>query len=306
MSLTSLPPLAVLDYYSIIQISGSDARAFLQNQFSNDISQLAENRSQLSSYSSAKGMMYANFRVVQHADGYWLRLSRDIASSVCQRLRLFVLRDDVQLEVVAQPVVLGVCGSEAERTLAQLKLAIPAATDEVACTDGIRVVKCLSAEGESRYELFSSDMSSLQAAPLAETATDYLRSQLRSGEAFISQATYEQFVAQNLNLELINGVSFKKGCYPGQEYIARTQYRGQVRSRTYLIQADTPLHAGQAITNPEHPDGDTIGTVINACDTLALAVIRNKHVEQGNIGLPGTGDNRIHALSLPYPLKPAR
>ena len=296
--------LAPLDYYTLIKVTGSDAQQFLQNQLSNDIKLVTETQSQLSSYSSAKGMMFANFRIFMRGGDYYLRLATDTAEQVTKRLRMFVLRDDVQLTAAEDLTLLGLAGPDSLSALELAQLTAPTEIDAVTESNGTQVIRCLSAEGEDRLELITNN-----AQTLGEHSADseaYLTKQLRSGEAFISQATYEQFVAQNLNLELINGVNFKKGCYPGQEYIARTQYRGQVRSRTYLISANADMPAGSHLITPGKEDEDNIGTILNSAtegeQTIALAVLRNKSVEKQAFALQGQPDVALQNIDLPYSL----
>ena len=299
--------LAPLDYYTLIKVTGSDAQAFLQNQLSNDIKLVTETQSQLSSYSSAKGMMFANLRIFMREGNYYLRLASDTAEQVCKRLRMFVLRDDVQLTVAEDLTILGLAGPDSLSALEQAKLTAPTGTDEVSNND-TQVIRCLSATGEDRFELISHPALQETLSEFSANSEAYLAKQLRSGEAFISQATYEQFVAQNLNLELINGVNFKKGCYPGQEYIARTQYRGQVRSRTYLLSANADMPAGTALVTPNKEGEDSIGTIINSAkdgeQTIALAVVRNKSIEKQAFALLGQPDVVLNQIALPYSLAP--
>jgi hypothetical protein len=297
--------LAPLDYYTLIKVSGNDAQAFLQNQLSNDIKLVTEAQSQLSSYSSAKGMMFANFRIFMRNGDHYLRLATDTAEQVTKRLRMFVLRDDVQLTVAEDLVLLGLAGPDSLSALAATELVAPTDIDAVTESNGTQVIRCLSAEGEDRFELISNQALQETLSELKADSKAYLAKQIHSGEALISQATYEQFVAQNLNLELINAVNFKKGCYPGQEYIARTQYRGQVRSRTYLISANADMPVGSHLVTPGKED--SIGTIINSArdgeQTIALAVIRNKSVEKQAFDLQTSPTTKLSTLTLPYSLE---
>lgn len=292
-----------LSFYRLVSVSGSDAANFLQNQLSNDIQQLSDSHSQLSSYSSAKGMMYSNFRVIKHGDSYLLRIPADIAEIVSKRLSMFVLRDDVHIRIEESLNILGLSGSSSLSALETLELDIPQDIDEVTNKNGIVTVKALAATDDTRFELVipKNQMDDVQKL-LQGNEADYLASQIRAGEAVITESTYEQLVAQNLNLELINGVNFKKGCYPGQEYIARTQYRGQVRSRTYLIKYNADKPAGSELFEQNKTDGDSIGKIINcttnATQNLALAVIRNKQAEKNTVCF--ADDTIVEILDLPY------
>jgi len=249
--------------------------------------------------------MFANFRIFMRNGDYYLRLATDTVEQVTKRLRMFVLRDDVQLTVAEDLVLLGLAGPDSLSALATAELSAPTETDEVTASNGTQVIRCLSAEGEDRFELITNNTEILGEHSADSDA--YLAKQLRSGEAFISQATYEQFVAQNLNLELINAVNFKKGCYPGQEYIARTQYRGQVRSRTYLLSGNADMPAGSHLATPNKDDADSIGTIINSVTdgekTIALAVVRNKSIEKQSFSLQISPDTELSVIALPYSLE---
>lgn len=305
--------LAPLPFYTVVSVSGADAGTFLQNQFSNDIKQLSDTTSQLSSYSSAKGMMYGNFRVLKQGDNYLLRLSTDTTETILKRLSMFKLRDDVSL-TPSDKVVLGVAGQNSDTLLKSLGLNAPSETDEVTQQNNIFVVRCVHRKECPRYEIYAPMDKAIELIKKAEYtgvplmgSEAYLAQQIQDGEAIITEPTYEQFVAQMLNLELINGVSFKKGCYPGQEYIARTQYRGQVRSRTYVVSTNKQnvLTAGQDM----FAEGTTlsIGKILNAAklgdDYIALALLRIKHFENSVLFTKYTNTQcRINKLNLPYSL----
>lgn len=308
--------LAPLTFYSVVAVSGSDASQFLQNQFSNDIKLLSETKSQLNSYSSAKGMMYGNFRILKNGDIFLLRLSADTADTIIKRLTMFKLRDDVTL---TQPdvIVLGVAGENSDAQLKALGLPTPTETDGVSTQDEICVVKCIHRDDSPRYEIYAPVEKAITLIKKAEYAdvplvgsNTYLAHQIQDGEAVITEPTYEQFVAQMLNLERINGVSFKKGCYPGQEYIARTQYRGQVRSRTYIIKADKEdvLSEGQDV----FAEGTTpsVGTVLNVAnienECVATAIVRTKQAQSSTLFVKDEQSHTEHSLNtlpLPYSLE---
>lgn len=309
--------LAPLPFYTVVSVSGADASTFLQNQFSNDIKQLSDTTSQLSSYSSAKGMMYGNFRVLKQGENYLLRLSTDTTEAILKRLSMFKLRDDVSL-TPSDRVVLGVAGQNSDTLLKSLGLNAPSEIDEMTQQDNIFVVHCIHRKECPRYEIYAPMDKAIELIKKAEYSgvplmgsETYLAQQIQDGEAVITEPTYEQFVAQMLNLERINGVSFKKGCYPGQEYIARTQYRGQVRSRTYVVSANEQnvLTTGQDV----FAEGTTpsIGTILNVANTqegcVALAVLRLK--QSGNAELLVKDEKNAKRYTIekhepPYSLTP--
>lgn len=314
LSQTDVPAqlLVPLSHYALIKVSGSDARQFLQNQLSNDVNDVSETHSQLSSYSSPKGMMYSNFRVLQRGDAYYLRLPAELADKVTKRLRMFVLRDDVRLEWDSELVALGLAGLETAELLAKAGLPAPQAIDDIAAEGAIQVIRTLSAEGEERFGILlpASDADAVWNQLVAAGATPadtnaWLVKQISAGEGVITEATSEHFVAQMLNLDLIGGINFKKGCYPGQEYIAKTQYRGKLRSRLHLIRIATEqlIPPGTHLIEPEHPEDESVGTVIQSASLgeyqLALAVLR---LRQADKPLAAAGiEGAVEVLPLPYP-----
>jgi hypothetical protein len=248
---------AKLGQYGLLQAAGTDARAFLHAQLTNDIENLAPGRARYAGWCTAQGRLLASFLVVPHADGFLLQLSRDLVPVVLKRLSMFVLRSKVKLtDVTAQWSQYG----RWEEGPAEL------AVQE---TDGKLTV---GIEAGRSLVLAHSDLPTPD-----RSAEDWALAEVRAGRPLIVQSTQDQFVPQMVNLELAGGVDFRKGCYPGQEIVARAQYRGAVKRRMYRVLGEA-LKPGQDLFSDDTP-GQASGKVVNAAGTESLAVLQISAVE---------------------------
>ena len=242
---------ARLTRYGLLSVTGDDARAFLHAQLTNDIEKLPSNRAALAGWCSAKGRLLASFLVIPADGGFLLQLARDLAPTVAKRLSMFILRSKVKLADVSDAWgQMGIWGEDfggdifsvvRENNLLQVKV-------------GDRRALLLGPEPEMRYRT---------ATGAEETWT---LEEIRAGRPFISAATQDLFVPQMVNLETIGGVDFQKGCYPGQEIVARAQYRGQVKRRMVRLKAP----AGAQLRPGEDFNG---GVVVDAAGGELLAVL---------------------------------
>ena len=229
---------AKLGRYGLLSVTGGDARAFLHAQLTNDIEHLPPQRAALAGWCSAKGRLLATFLVIPAPEGFLLQLARDLAAPVAKRLSMFVLRSKVKI-------------ADASDAWAQFGLWDADFEQPDVAWSGNRVTVRV---GERRY---------LQLVPANEAAdananeAGWALQEIRAGRPLITAATQDQFVPQMVNLEQLGGVDFKKGCYPGQEIVARAQYRGQVKRRMVRVQAP----AGVALAPGQEFNG---GTVVDA------------------------------------------
>ena len=227
---------ARLTRYGLLSVTGADARAFLHAQLTNDVEHLAPDRWVLAGWCSAKGRLLATFLVVPAPEGFLLQLARDLAEPVAKRLGMFVLRAKVKI------------ADESER-LAQFGLWDTDLTGpDVSWRGNLGTVRV----GERRF---------LQLAPAGEATepanadeVQWTLAEIRAGRPLITRATQDQFVPQMVNFETIGGVDFQKGCYPGQEIVARAQYRGQVKRR--MVHARAP--AGVSLAPGQEYNGGTV------------------------------------------------
>jgi len=251
---TSLPlngALRLADW-GVIRARGADARTFLQGQLTNDVNAVKSGLGQLNGYCSPKGRLLASFVMLQSADDeFLLACSADLLPPTLKRLSMFVMRAQCKLsDVTAELSLWGVAGS----CVGDLGVAECAPYASVALDDG-HVVELPPVDGARRVLAFAPAEGALNARLTALTplpADAWADLEVRSGVVRVVAATSEQFVPQMVNLELVGGVSFKKGCYPGQEVVARSQYRGTLKRRTYLASVAGTARPGQEI----YVDGD--------------------------------------------------
>ena len=271
--------IAKLEHYGLLRAAGDDARAFLHAQLTNDLEHLAPGQARYAGWCSAKGRLLATFLVVPHADGFLLQLSRDLVPVVLKRLSMFILRSKVKLsDASGQWTQYGAWGPDAGESLA------------VSERDGAISV---GIDAERHLVLASEGLLSPTAS-----ADDWLLAEVRAGRPLIAQPTQDQFVPQMVNLELAGGVDFHKGCYPGQEVVARAQYRGAVKRRMYRLRG-AALKAGQELYSDDTP-GQPSGMVVNAAGDESLAVLQISAVESKSPIRPQPQGAALEVLSLPY------
>lgn len=284
---------AELSQYGLLEITGDDARAFLHAQLTNDIENLAADQARHAGWCSAKGRLLATFLVVPQERGYLLQLARDLVPAVAKRLSMFILRAKVKIaDASASWVQVGI----GEAALAELGVN-PLGEDLAVARSGNLVAVRVSAQ---RYLLIApqSDRARLESLSGMDETTWALE-EIRSGRPLITQATQDQFVPQMVNYERFGAVDFQKGCYPGQEIVARAQYRGQVKRRMVRVRTPVPLRAGQDLFSDDLP-GQASGTVVNASGDEALAVVQLSTLEKGAALRAETNGAPLEVLPLPY------
>jgi hypothetical protein len=252
--------IAKLERYGLLRAAGPDARAFLHAQLTNDIENLLPGHARYAGWCSAKGRLLATFLVVPHADGFLLQLSRDLVSTVAKRLSMFVLRSKLKLSDVS--------GEWAQ---------FGAWTDDSPEPLAVREQNGSIAVGiePGRHLVLAPASAALLTPNAAED--DWALAEVRAGRPLIEQPTQDQFVPQMVNLELAGGVDFRKGCYPGQEVVARAQYRGAVKRRMYRLRG-AALKPGQDLYSDDAP-GQPSGMVVNVAGEESLAVLQTSAVE---------------------------
>ena len=274
--------IAKLENYGLLQAAGDDARAVLHAQLTNDIEHLQPGHARVAGWCSAKGRLLATFLVIPHAGGFLLQLSSDLVPTVLKRLSMFVLRSKVKIsDATGQWAQFGVWGPDAGEPLAVREQAGRIAV-------GVEPGRSLVLAAESASAGFSPNT----------PAADWALAEVRAGRALIESSTQDQFVPQMVNLELAGGVDFRKGCYPGQEIVARAQYRGAVKRRMVRLRGAV-LHAGQELYSDDLP-GQPSGTVVNAAGEESLAVLQASSVAAKSAIRARPGDAPLEVLPLPY------
>ncbi len=248
--------------WGVIRARGEDAAAFLQGQLTNDMQRLGASEARLAGYCSAKGRLLASFVVWREAAGdFLLACSADLLPATLKRLSMYVLRAKCKLSDASAELPLWGLAGEAGQ--AALGAAAPRPAWAVATLPGAgQAVRLPDAAVEGNLVarvLFAGDALPASAPALDASAWCWLEA--RSGTARIVAATVEQFVPQMVNLELVGGVNFQKGCYPGQEVVARSQYRGTLKRRAFVVTGGEPLQPAQEVFHDADP-GQPAGMVV--------------------------------------------
>ena len=253
-----------LPFFGVVRVSGEDRASFLHGQLSNDINHLNENTACYATYNTPKGRVLANMIVLNRGEDLLLIMAQDLTEAIVKRLRMFVLRAKVIFEPLPDFAVTG----ELDETASPSPTAAPALSFPAQADDGVYTI-ILPHSG--RLKIGEAGLLPEYDAA-AENAWNL--HEIRSGYAWISTATKETAVAQMLNQHIIGGVHFKKGCYPGQEIIARAQYRGQVKRGLAVLRGDSLEAAGVAVQNGGEEAGQIINTALTDTGSLSLAVIK--------------------------------
>ena len=256
--------IAPLPAWGLIHASGPDAESFLHGQLTNDLLHLGATTAQWNGYCTAKGRMLASFLVWRDGgDGFFLATDNALTPALTKRLRMFVLRAKAVIEDVSEAFA---CFGIA-RAVTGLDAATPALAMSVAQSDSAWYLSLPPIDGARRrlaYVPRGAAASFAVAQSLAASdAIDWTRLMIHAGEAWITPATQEAFVPQMINFDAIGGINFKKGCYPGQEIVARAHYRGAVKRRMFRAHVEAEAQAGAALF------GASVGG--QECGMIALA-----------------------------------
>ncbi len=246
--------IAPLPHLGVIAAQGEDAAKFLHGQLTQDFVLMAPQQARLAAFCSAKGRMQASFvGLAWGGDQILLVCERDLLASALKRLSMFVLRAKVKLRDASAEFQLHGLVGEAATALLPSPLQPWARIDAA----GGAAIGLYPADGQPRLLLVTPAGADLPTAT-ALTPDQWRWTDVRSGVVLLGQPLFEALVPQMLNYESVGGVNFKKGCYPGQEIVARSQFRGTLKRRAYLVHADAPMSAGQEVfqtADAEQPCG---------------------------------------------------
>jgi len=322
-------PVAVTGFYSalpdfsVLRFSGADAVAFLHSQVTNDLAGLAEQKAQLNGYCTPKGRLLATAITWRLGESIRLLVPTPEAASIAARLRKYVMRAKVSIELEDQVAVIGIAQTDSD-VLAELGM--PSPPPMCAAAFGDRTVVGLEAVAVDGRTL-SRQLLTLPGPELIEVwqqlgrllspaaTSDWRWLEVLSGQPRIVAGAVEQFVPQMINLERVDGVNFKKGCYPGQEVIARSQYLGKLKRRMFL--ATTP--GGECLpgsdvfaTGQMEPVGQVVlGAPIpkrlepssEAQQVVLFEASRDivdEHFDQARLHLESQSGRILTGLALPY------
>ncbi|MBC7445696.1 MAG: folate-binding protein YgfZ [Polaromonas sp.] len=241
-----------LKNHGVIRATGADADQFLQGQLTQDVTRLDSAQASLAAFCNAKGRMQASFVVFRSsADDLLLICSRDLIAATVKRLSMFVMRAKVTLLDASDEFVLYGAAGSAVQSLAGCSGAPWTKVD----LTGAALVFLYPGAGRQRALWCAPAGSAAPGGPALELETwNWL--EVQSGVALVTQPIFEAFVPQMLNYESVDGVNFKKGCYPGQEIVARSQFRGTLKRRAYLVHSgsNAGLGVGQAVFHAQEAD----------------------------------------------------
>ena len=306
----------------LIGVSGADAASFLHGQLTNDVEHLPPDAARLAGYCSPKGRLMASLLIWRNDTSIFLELPRAIQAPLQKRLQMFVMRAKATLHDAgadaANQVILGLGGAAAGAVLATWFGALPGAAYGKLDHPLGTLIRVADAFGAPRYQWLMSAATAqtvwpLLAAALNQGGNDAWRlAEVHAGVPQIDLATQEKFVPQMVNFELLGGVNFKKGCYPGQEIVARSQYLGKLKRRTTLVAiADPDARAGLevfALADPEQPCGMIVNAApngaggVDALVEMKLSAIEQGTVQEGSVRLGSAEGAALRFLPMPYVL----
>lgn len=315
-SLTELPDnfVAPLSDLGLISLQGDDAANFLHQQITNDVERLDFGSVRLAGYCTPKGRLLATFLIWKDGDQIILQLPYSLQSSIQKRLQMFVLRAKVRLtDHSEQRVALGLVGTATADILRQWFPQLPAHPYAKIDNQNGTLMRLADSHQMPRYQWIATVEQAIAVWPvltqqLNTAATRAWRlSNIYAGVPTITPATQEQFVPQMINFELIGGVNFKKGCYPGQEIVARSQYLGKLKRRSVLALVDIDdVHAGTEVFSSEDIS-QPCGMVVNAEPSGAgrsacLVAIKLAAADSGSIHVGSNNGPALQLQPLPYAL----
>lgn len=296
-----------LTHEGVLAVRGPDAGKFLQGQLTCNIDYLKDGSASLGARCTPKGRMLSSFRILPDTDGYLLAMAGELIEPQLTELKKYAAFSKSQLSDESDNWVrYGLVGGD--DVLAGLGLDLPQAAGQVVCNDGRIAIRLESGRAElwaphEQAETLKSHLSAqLTEAPL----NNWLLAQIRAGIGQVFGATRDLFIPQMINLQAVGGVSFRKGCYSGQEIVARMQYLGKLKRHLYRLALDGSQipQVGTELFSPVH--GTSVGEVVLAAAAEGgielLAVLQDDAVQDGRIHLGSADGPSLSLLDLPYEL----
>jgi len=284
MSTDTPPQSGRLLHLGVLRFTGPDSSSFLQGQVSNDTRRIADGQSLLAAYSSPQGRVLALMHLLPHSGGIVAILPRELALPTLEALRKFVLRAKVKIDDASEDLaVSGYHGSRDAQFAA---------------------VGAAAVGGDARRSwVIGAPSAAVDALQAQRAELDWRLADVRAGLPQIYLATREAFVAQMLNLDLLDGISFTKGCYTGQEIIARTQHLGRIKRRLYRLRLPPgEWRIGQPLRLPDGRAGRLIEAVRCGDGSEALAVLNvQSQPDSDSSDGDAAADARVAATQLPLP-----
>lgn len=297
----------ILSHEGILAVRGSDASKFLQGQLTCNLNYLSDTQASLGARCTQKGRMQSSFRILLEGDGCLLAMARELLEPQLADLKKYAVFSKSKLtDESAAWVRFGL--GHADAALTSLGLELPEAVDSVVRADSLIAIRVSAQRAELWAPASETERLRSQLASLARESdlNAWLLGQVRAGIGQVMAQTRELFIPQMLNLQAVGGVSFKKGCYTGQEIVARMQYLGKLKRRLYRLALDTLTlpEPGTPLFSPTH--ASAIGEVVLAAHAEQgielLAVLQAEAAEDGRLHLGELSGPALTLLDLPYQL----
>ena len=306
--------LCTLGDWALVTAQGADATTYLQGQLTADLSQLAESDHQLAAHCDAKGKMWSNLRIFHDGEGYSYLLRRDVREQQLTEIKKYAVFSKITFTADDSRQLIGVMGSQAADFLGQHFSQLPDATQPLIKLDSTLLLWL--ATPESRYIVITDPT---QAERLLKASADavcdsehWLAADIAAGIPVIESANTAQFIPQATNLQALNAISFKKGCYSGQEMVARAKYRGANKRALYWLAgtANQTVAAGSAVALQMGENWRKTGTVLCsvmvAPNTLWVQVVLNNDLGvEDKFRIEGDEESTLQIQPLPYSLDEA-
>ena len=293
-----------LTHLGILRFTGADTLSFLQGQVSNDTQPLSQSTPVLAAYSTAQGRVLALIYLLPHSSGVVAILPREILAATMERMRKFILRAKVRIEDASETlIVAGQWGATSHAGATPRAGADPSAVSSYVEHDGIGIAP-VGHDANRHWVIGPREKiaAPADAAAAKRIEDDWRLADIRAGLPQVYAATSEAFVAQMLNLDLLDGISFSKGCYTGQEIIARTQHLGRIKRRLFRLGLPSGTWSvGQALHLADGRQGRLTEVIESGGRTEALAVLG---VDAGPANVNGgdaPGELLVEATELPLP-----
>ena len=299
-----------LSHLDLLEISGDDAITFLQGQVTNDVKLLTANNAHYTGYCSPKGRLLALFFAFTFNNKLHLQLNHKLAEPIAKRLKMYVMRSKVTINNVSDSTAkIGLSGHNMPQLLKPFFAYVPTQAFESVSNENATLI-CLPNAGQPRYEIICDteqaktiwQVLKTNCKSVGKPCWDWL--EIQAGIPDIALNTQEEFVPQMVNLDALGAINFKKGCYTGQEIVARTHYLGKVKRRTHLahIATSSPPLAGDDIANQ---NGEVIGKIVRSAPAPlggfdVLAEVRHEALEAGDIYWR---EHVLNLKNLPYPFE---
>ncbi|WVH09676.1 MAG: tRNA-modifying protein YgfZ [Fluviibacter phosphoraccumulans EoVTN8] len=292
------PQFIALPHLAILDVTGEDAQNFLHAQVPSDIRTLNAESAQISGWCTAKGRLLTTFIIWTIENGYRLVLAADVRDAIAKRLKMYVMRLKVQV-APSSDVVYGLLNPEPTLN----NQALPSVDWQLTHLDRVTIVRL-----DSTRDLLTGPESDLQTLAATNNTTNpvlWMLSDIAQGFPLVTQASSEHYVPQMVNLDKLGGVSFKKGCYPGQEIVARTHYLGKIKRHLYRVSSAQPIVTGTEVRS-NLLNGQACGSLLTTAQDAqdqwqALAVLQQDAIEGAIYLQTDSGEQALHLIDRVLP-----